>query len=105
MMLSFGGILSILKNLGNPVYNIILLFFSQLRINRQRERFFRCRFGLREVTLLVSEILETLLQVQRNRIVDLAADVVALQMLHQRITISRHTDHVLMKDMSPTCSN
>src|SRR5215213_8959254 len=102
-MLASGGLLTCLSSRLEPLdglNNVNLLLIGEFRITRQRERLISRRLRLRQVALLVTEILETLLQVKRDRVIDLAANAVIFQMLHQRIAITRDTNHVLMEDVT-----
>src|SRR4051812_42988776 len=57
------------------------LGFSQLRVNRQAETFAGGLLGNWEVAFFVSQMRVTLLQVQRKRIMQCAADLVSFEML------------------------
>jgi hypothetical protein len=65
--------------------------------NGQRQHFERRAFGLGTLPLQVPEIREARLQVQRERIVDRAADTAILEMRLQRLAL-RHPDRVLVVD-------
>src|SRR5215213_95837 len=99
------NILLILSKALDGINDVNLLLFRKLRITRQSERLIRCGLRLRKITFFISQILETLLQVKPNRIVDFAAYIVRLQVLHQRIAISGNTNHVLVKNVTAIGSN
>ena len=61
------------KECRNRIHDVLYLCFRQLRENRQRQRFLGSLLGLREVAGSVAQVREALLQVQRQRIVDLRA--------------------------------
>ena len=61
---------------------------GHFRINRKGEHLARRGFCLREVADSMSERREARLDVQRDRIVNHAADLVAAEMLHHGIAVS-----------------
>jgi hypothetical protein len=73
---------------------------SQFRVDGQGQRLRGRRLAAREISHPVTPIGETLLQVQRDRVVDLAPDVALLEVGHQLITPG-NADDELVVDVPP----
>ena len=71
----------------------------QFRVNRKRQTFLCELFADWEIACTVSQISETLLQMQRQRIVDLAADAVFRQTVLKAIAVLC-ANHKLVVDMA-----
>ena len=84
--------------LRNRIHHNLLLVLAQLRIHWQRQNLIRGAFALGEVAAFVAHGLERLLQMQRHRIVDLAADL-SLRKKCAQLIPPWGADHVLMEDM------
>lgn len=56
---------------GDRLHDILKLFVGQFRIDGQREHFFGGTFRLRERAFLTTQITITILQMQRQRVIDL----------------------------------
>ena len=63
----------------------LLLFVGQFGIDRHRECLTRGRFGVRKIAGVMAQRREARLQVQRNRVVDLRADLRAAEVVTQRV--------------------
>src|SRR5206468_1043653 len=78
-----------------------LLFHGDLGEHRKRQHAASCRFADREVAFAVAEEAEAFLQVQRDRVVDLAADLLVAEVLDERVTLAAaDADDVLIEDVS-----
>src|SRR5262249_55966674 len=78
-----------------------LLRFRQLGIHRQRDRFARCSLGMRKIPAAMTKTGETLLHVQRHRVIHLGPHSLALQKLAQSIAMMLwHSNHILIEHMS-----
>jgi hypothetical protein len=75
------------------------LLLIQLRKNRQRQAFFGCAFRSRKIALSITEMSETILLVQRERIINLSTDPGFLQLCPESIAMSRPYNK-LMKNVS-----
>ena len=83
---------------GDRLHHPALLCFRQLRKHRQRKHFAGGAFGFGEISFAVSQISETGLQVERNRIIDFRADLQIGQELAQLVA-ALGANHVLVKHM------
>ena len=70
----------------------------ELWINRERERFARGPFRLRQVAFAITEISETFLLVEPERIINCRANLAGGEMFLQLVA-ARSADHVLMIDV------
>lgn len=80
-------------------YHPLLLLRPQLREHGERYDLDRHFFRSGEVTTLVAQILVSLLQMERDRIVDGRADVCLGQLAHEAVA-ALNADHVEMVDGS-----
>src|SRR5207302_11135421 len=78
--------LGVLKKVRNHLCHTFHLGIGQFWINRQAEALTRGLFCYREITRFVAEMLISLLQMQRKRVMQRAADLVGLEMLFEFIT-------------------
>ena len=69
----------------NRADDVALFGVGELGIDRQGEGLAGRRFGLRKIARLVAQRREAGLQVERDRIVDLGADLPCRQMVAERI--------------------
>ena len=82
-----------------------LLLVAELRIERQRERFTGGRFRVGKIARLVAQRLEAKLQVERDRVIDLRADLSRRQIFTQRVAKqSGHADDILIVDVEVALS-
>src|SRR5689334_10853878 len=86
---------------GNGVNDGLLLIHRELRVDRNREALVRGALGRRKISATIAQILETGLQVERHRIVNLVANLFAIEMRFQAVAIG-HADHKLIEDMAPS---
>src|SRR5262249_41188002 len=91
-----GSVVGEFPNAGRDVANLVL---RELRVDRECECFLRGRLGLRHVALAVTERGEALLQVKRNRVVNLRADAPLVEELLELVAAVA-TDHVLVVDVA-----
>src|SRR6185437_5258512 len=75
---------------------------GELRENGQRQYLASGTLRLGQLAGPVGQVREALLQVQRNRVIDLCPDTCRRQVLPQLIAAVR-ADHVLVPDVPPTC--
>src|SRR5687768_17192947 len=102
MMLSFKAIGSLRLKAFDRVDDVNLLRLAQLRIRRQRKRLRRRALRFRECSFFVAKIRKTLLPVQRDRIIDFRTDAAFAQVVHERVAMTRNTNHVLVEDVAAT---
>src|SRR5262245_62519504 len=76
-----------------------LLIGGQLAVDGNREALGRRALGVRKIALTMSEIREAGLQMERNRIVDLVADALLVEMTLQAVAIG-DADHELIEDVT-----
>ena len=75
----------------------------QFRIDRQGQDFRRRSFGFRQVTFLISQILETLLQMQWMRVIDFAPHTRRGQVRAELVASSpRNADRILIPNVIAT---
>jgi hypothetical protein len=78
--------------------DIALLIVRELRKYRQRERLASGSFGLRQSAFAVTQVRETFLLMQSERVVDRGADLATRKMVAQ-IIAARSSDYELVVDM------
>ena len=83
----------------DPVCHVILLILSQFRINRKGEDLLRGLFRGREIPAAVVETGIALLEMERERIVDLGPHALLLQKLPEAIPL-RGADYILIVDVA-----
>src|ERR1041385_722981 len=93
MILSLRAILRLRPEALDRIYDVGLLRFCEFGINRQRESFRGGALRLGKRSGFVTEIRETLLPVQRNRVIHFRADALFPEMIHQAVAMMRHTNH------------
>jgi len=101
-LFTFYFLLISLVKLSNLLNDVVLHGCGQLGIDGQGDGAVCGLFRRREISLRVAQILEALLLVEGDRVVDLAADVVVVEMLAQGVAISGHAHDVLVVDMKFT---
>ena len=77
---------------------VAYLLFSQLRINGQGKDFARCFFAFRKITLLMAQWPEALLLMEAQGVINIRADAVIPQELHESIAPGGNADNVLIED-------
>src|SRR5258708_33201758 len=82
----------------NTLYYPALFLFGEFGEHGQGQRFFASTLSLWEITFAVSEIHETGLQVQRDGIVDLGANLSRSKKLAQLVAAVR-ADRILVENM------
>src|SRR5438034_5695126 len=90
-----------LHELADRCGDAVDLFVRQLRVHRQRQDLRRKPFRHGQIALAIAEELRRLLQVDRDRIVDLRTDAPLAQVLPEVVpTAARHPDAVDVKDVA-----
>ncbi len=79
----------------------LLLVFSEFRVHGQGQYLVGGAFGFGEVASLVAQCGQAGLQVERQRVVDLAADLAVGEVLAEGVAAG-DSDHVLVEDVSST---
>ena len=89
-------VLSVLKKRFDRINYVFAHFAGGFRIDRQSQDFAGNCFGYRTISNLAAQIFETFLQVQTQRIVDRAADVVRLQIALEFIALAAFDQNTVL---------
>ena len=74
---------------------IVLLILVQLGISGKRQQLTAGAFRFRKIAFVIVQFVETLLPMERHRIIDLCPDAFGLEVSLKLVSI-RHTDHKLI---------
>ena len=78
----------------------MLLLVRKFGKTRQRDCVQRSSLGFRKLSLFIIQVRKTLLQMQRNRIINFVTNPMLRQMFNQVIAVTRRADDVLMENVS-----